>query len=128
MDVELLKRGTFNGERLVTDTLPFATNQVLLLDTTQYTANPLMDAFFENEARVSSSMFGGSAEAMAQFYTGYYKTLARSRGAFVGNAAPLMWRTCQRARSLCRMVENNAWFNSGSHTYYLVVYLLRRLW
>jgi hypothetical protein len=128
MDVELLKKRTFNGRRLVTDTLPFATNQVLLLDTTQHTANPLIDAFFVNEARVSSTMFGGSAVAMARFYTEYYKTLALSREGFVGKAATLMWRTCQRERTLCHTVENDAWFNSDSHAYFLVVYLLRRLW
>ena len=128
MDVELLKKDTFNGARLVTDTLPCATDQVLLLDTTRHTANALMDAFWGNEARVSSTMFGGSAVAMARFYTEYYKTLALSREGFVGRAGTLMWRTCQRARTLCRAVENNAWFNRDSPVYYLVVYLLRRLW
>jgi galactoside 2-L-fucosyltransferase 1/2 len=129
VDVDLLTADKYNGLRLVTDTAAFGdTHQVLMLDTRASATASWIDAFFENEDRVACTMFGGSVQAIARLHVEYYKTLALSTNSFVGRAARLLWRTCKRERSLCNIVENDAWLSTEPPAQFLVVYFLRRLW
>jgi galactoside 2-L-fucosyltransferase 1/2 len=129
VDIGILRHTRYNGMSLITDSLMFNEDKVLMLDITTLTRNYILDVFRENEDRVGSHVFGGSLIAMERFYLEYYETISSGSYTekFVGNDEFNMWRTCQRINDICSLIVPDSWFSSDELLLYMVPFLLHKL-
>jgi hypothetical protein len=128
MDIDILRDSRYNGKTMLTNSLPFNANKILMLDIQPETPSTLLNILFENENHVQTSTFGGTSAAIRRYYLEFYKTLSKIEPMFIGNDKTNTLKTCRRVPDLCKLVPYDLWYTEDRPEAYLVPYLMKTLW
>jgi len=128
MDIDLLRDSRYNGKTMLTNSFPFHTDKIVMLDVKPELPSTLLNILFENENHVQTSMIGGSAIAIRRYYSEYYKTLSKIEPMFIGNDKTNSLKTCRRVPDLCSLIPNDMWYTEDRPEAYLVPFLMNTLW